>query len=371
MAMTSRTRTSFVSRGWVFVLGLAVAFVGWSVPAAFAGDDASNGDEAAADSKNAEKGSEDDEKTKYDTVERRETLATLALEHGVSVEQLEGWNDIERGQIEPGMRLIVKSAELVEEEQEKDDGPEPVVHRISSGDTLRGIAHKYGVSPAKVKRWNDHLNPRALQLGQHVRLYVPGSDGESVSYGAASGGRLFNGVALKSTEGLDVRSVSHAYGTERVVRLLRTAAADVQTRWPNSPPLVVGHLSYRKGGPMSPHKSHQSGRDADISYYYRGNVRTENFFEMTQQTFDARKNWHLFKALIDSGQVEFIFVSYYLQEPLYEYAKSIGYTDEQLEEILQYPRSKYESAGIIRHATGHDDHFHIRFTCAPDQRHCR
>jgi len=369
--MTFRKRTSTVIRGWGFVLGLVLAFGGWSIPAVFAEEGTADGEETAAASDEGTNDSESDDKTKYDTVQQGDTLASLALEHGVSVEQLEGWNEIERGEIEPGMRLVVKSAELVEEEQDEDDGPEPVVHRISSGDTLRGIARKYGVSPAKVKRWNNHLDPRALQIGQHVRLYVPGSDGESVSYGAASSGRLFNGVALKSTEGLDVRSVSHAYGTERVVRLLRNAAADVQTRWPHSPPLVVGHLSYRKGGPMSPHKSHQSGRDADISYYYRGNVRIENFFEMTEQTFDARKNWHLFKSLVDSGQVEFIFVSYYLQEPLYEYAKSIGYTDEQLEEILQYPRSKYESAGIIRHAPGHDDHFHIRFECEPDQRHCR
>lgn len=345
------------------LVSLAVASVALAPRTSTAGEE--NSDEESAES------TSEAEKTQYDTVERRETLATVALDHGVSVEQLESWNDVEAGELEPGMRLIVKSAEVVEKEEEQDDGPEPVVHRISRGDTLRGIAHKYGVSPAKVKRWNNHLNPRALQLGQHVRLYVPGSDGESVSYGAASGGRLFNGVPLKTTEGLDVRSVAHAYGTERVVRLLRTAAKDVTTRWPNTPPLVVGHLSYKKGGPMSPHKSHQSGRDADISYYYRGNVRTENFFEMTVQTFDARKNWHLFKSLVDSGQVEFIFISYYLQKPLYKYAKSIGYTDEQLEEILQYPRSKYKPTGIIRHAPGHDDHFHIRFTCESDQRHCR
>ncbi|MFB6375892.1 MAG: penicillin-insensitive murein endopeptidase, partial [Bradymonadaceae bacterium] len=93
----------------------------------------------------------------------------------------------------------------------------------------------------------------------------PGRDGKSVSWGRASDGKLYNGVPLKSWHGLDTRSVSHAYGTERVVQMLMAAAADVQARWPDSPDLVVGHLSYKNGGPMSPHKSHESGRDADLS----------------------------------------------------------------------------------------------------------
>ena len=91
---------------------------------------------------------------------------------------------------------------------------------------------------------------------------------------------------------------------------------------------------------------------------------------MTAETFDARKNWHLFKTLIDSGKVQFIFVSHYLQKELYEYARSIGYTKKQLEPILQYPRSKHTPVGTIRHATGHDDHWHIRFTCGPHDKYC-
>ncbi|MFB6375891.1 MAG: hypothetical protein ABEN55_22875, partial [Bradymonadaceae bacterium] len=115
----------------------------------------------------------------------------------------------------------------------------------------------------------------------------------------------------------------------------------------------------------------ESGRDADLSYYYRGNVDLPRFFPMTESSFDTRKNWHLFKTLIDTGEVEYIFVSYYLQEMLYKYARSIGYTKKQLKEILQYPRPKHKTVGIIRHSAGHDDHFHIRFTCGPKDRHCR
>lgn len=335
---------------------------------------AGGADEAFADDQENPAEESDEDKPRdvsYDRVEEGDTLATLALEHEVPVEDLQRWNDLDLGELEPGMRVVVDRAGEDEEEEEEDDGPVPVIHRIEKGDTLRGIASEYNVSVSDVKRWNRRLDPRRLQLGDRVRLYVPGANGESVSYGSAANGRLYNGVALKSTAGLEVRSIAHAYGTRRVIRLLRNAVADVKARWPNSPDIVVGHLSYKNGGAMSPHKSHESGRDADASYYYRGNVQTPDFYKMTEETFDARKTWHLFKTLIDTGEVEFIFVSYYLQKPLYEYARSIGYTEEQLAELIQYPASKYESVGVIRHSAGHDDHFHIRFTCGPKDRHCQ
>jgi murein endopeptidase len=168
-----------------------------------------------------------------------------------------------------------------------------------------------------------------------------------------------------------VRHVSRAYGTERTIKMLEAAVADVAARWPDSSTLVVGDISYKRGGRMRPHKSHQSGRDADLSYYHKGNVPTADFLEMTEETFDAVKNWHLFKTLIDTEQVEYIFVDYKLQRSLYHYAKSIGYSDGELEPIIQYPRGRGARTGIIRHARGHDDHWHIRFTCGPKDKRCR
>jgi LysM repeat protein len=328
---------------------------------------------ASSDGKKSDKSKEAAESApedvSYDVVDKQQTLGTLALEHGVSVEQLMGWNDLDLGEAEAGMKLIVSSDE--ETDQEGSGDPLPVIHVIKKGDTLGSIAEQYHVSLRQVKRWNRGLNPRLLQLGDRVRLYVPGRNGKSVSWGAASNGRLYNGVPLKTTVGLDVRSVAHAYGTARTVRLLQAAAADVQARWPDSPDLVVGHLSYKNGGHMRPHKSHQSGRDADLSFYLKGNVQLPNLWDTPEQLFDARKNWHLFKTLMDTEEVQFIFVSYYLQEKLYKYARSIGYTKEQLKPLLQYPRSKYQPVGVIRHAAGHDDHFHIRFDCGPKDRHCR
>lgn len=300
------------------------------------------------------------------TVSAGDTLGSIALQFGVDLDDVRAWNELDGLRVAPGEEIVVKS----DKKPKRKKKALPVVHVIRRGDTFEGIARKYGVSIAKVKRWNRGVNPRRLQLGQKVRLYVPGSDGRSVSYGRASGGRLYNGVALEDSPGLKVRSIARSYGTERTVRMLKAAVADVQARWPDAPALVVGDLSRRSGGRMSPHKSHQSGRDADVSYYYKGNVELPNLYQMKPYTLDVVKNWHLFKTLIDTGEVEYIFTTHELQKPMYEYARSIGYTKEELEPILQYPRPSSEREGIIRHVGGHDTHFHIRFTCREDDRHC-
>ena len=302
------------------------------------------------------------------TVNPGDTLGSIALQFGVDFDDVRAWNELQGLVVEPGQKIIVKSDQKPKRRRNR---PLPVVHRIRRGDTFEGIARKYGVSISKVKRWNRRLNPRRLQIGQRVRLYIPGRDGKSVSWGNANDGRLYNGVALEDSPGLEVRTVSRAYGTRRTVQMLRAAAADVKARWPDAPKLVVGDLSHKRGGPMRPHKSHASGRDADVSFYYRGNVQLPNFYDMTYETFDAVKNWHLFKTLIDTGEVEYIFVTRELQRSLYEYARSIGYTKEELAPIIQYPRPNRERVGIIRQVGGHDDHFHIRFTCGPRDRNCR
>lgn len=300
------------------------------------------------------------------TVEAGDTLGSIALRFDVALNHVKRWNNLSSGEVRPGDRIVLRR----DEEPKKQRDPMPVVHVIRKGDTLEDVARKYGVSLQKILKWNRKLDPRRLQIGQQVRLYIPGRDGKSVSWGSARSGRLYNGMAMESSVGLRVRKTDRAYGTRRTVQMLEAAAADVKARWPDAPTLKVGDISFHRGGRMRPHKSHQSGRDADLSFYHRGNVLTEDFVDMTPETFDALKNWHLFKTLVDTGQVEYIFVEYRLQKQLYEYALSIGYTPEDLKPILQYPRGRDGKYGIIRHARGHDNHWHIRFRCGPHDKHC-
>lgn len=315
----------------------------------------------------AEKDEKDSTNVRAETyvVEPGDTLGSIALRFRVGVSDVKEWNNLEGLDVRPGDRIVLKT-----EPDAKQRDPLPVVHIVRKGDTLEDIARKYNVSLDKVRKWNKKIDPRRMQVGQEIRLYITGRDGKSVSWGSARRGRLYNGVALETTPGLWVRKTERAYGTKRTVALLEAAAADVVARWPDAPALMVGDISKRRGGRLGPHKSHQSGRDADISYYHRGNVATRGFLDMRGETFDAVKNWHIFKTLIDTGEVQYIFVDYRLQKVLYEYALSIGYTPADLEPILQYPHGREGRRGIIRHAGGHDDHWHIRFHCGPNDKHC-
>ncbi len=296
-----------------------------------------------------------------------ETLGSVAMDYEVNVLELKEWNDLDCiHEVEPGDEV-----EVHVEMEEDSSGPEPVVHRVQQGDTFSEIAEHHGVSGAQLRQWNPNIDPRRLQLGDRLMLHVPASGGDPVSWGRANSGRLYNGRQMESSPGMYVRNKSRAYGTDRTVDMLQAAGADVQGHWPDAPDLVVGSLSRRNGGPLSPHRSHQSGRDADVTYYHRGNVALPDFLNMTPEMLDAVKTWHLFKVLIDTGTVEFIFVDYALQEVLYEYAMSIGYEADELAEIFQYPRGRSQPVGIIRHANGHRNHFHIRFTCSESDQNCR
>lgn len=301
-------------------------------------------------------------------VEKEETLGLVAIRYNVSIHDLIAWNQLDCHRVKPGDEILVKNGDA---EPAAPSGPVPVVHRVRSGDTFEGIARRYGVRTSQVRNWNRNINPRRMQIGQEIVLHIPGSDGRSISWGRANQGRLFNGVEMPSGPGLRVRNPARSYGTQRVVDLLGAVGADVAHRWPDAPELVVGSLSVRNGGALRPHRSHQNGRDVDLNYFHRGNVDLPDFRDMTPETFDAVKNWHFLKTLIDTGEVQFIFVEYELQEVLYNYALSIGYTEEELSPILQYPRGPRVPEGLIRHARGHRNHVHIRFTCGPIDQNCR
>ncbi len=49
--------------------------------------------------------------------------------------------------------------------------PTPIFYEVQAGDTLLGIAHRYGISLAALQEANGIINPRSLQVGQ--RLVIP------------------------------------------------------------------------------------------------------------------------------------------------------------------------------------------------------
>lgn len=192
----------------------------------------------------------------------------------------------------------------------------------------------------------------------------------SESIGKPNDGELLDGVLFPEVGPGWACKKGFAYGTDETVRILDWAFQDVFRRFPKTVPLVVGDISAEKGGKLKRHNSHQSGRDVDIGYYALDNRRLSGFAHMTEANFDAEKTWVLVENFLMTGYVRYIFMSYRLQELLYEDALASGWNSDDLEKIFQYPRGHRVRKGIIRHAKGHQDHFHIRFKCAASDRKC-
>ncbi len=181
----------------------------------------------------------------------------------------------------------------------------------------------------------------------------------AVSVGKPWSGRLVDGMRLTASHGYTVREGQN-FGTQTLSETIRHAIAAVHIVHPGSPALHVGDLSLSGGGPMRSHRSHQSGRDADLGFYLKEGHNPRRFKGATTKNLDVPRTWTLLKALVDSGKTQLIFVDYTLQRALYRHARSQGLTPDQLAPILAYPQGKRSKRSIIRHWSGHRDHLHLR-----------
>jgi penicillin-insensitive murein endopeptidase len=160
------------------------------------------------------------------------------------------------------------------------------------------------------------------------------------------------------------------WGLEPLVTMLERAARAVRRQYADAV-MSVGHLSREGGGEVDRHRSHESGRDADVAFFAQGangaQLLASRFVSFRADGtapdwpgahFDDSKNWALVAALLSDPEahVTHIFVSTGLRARLLAYADRIG-TSASLRlraaEVMQQP-----------HATlPHDDHFHVRIAC--------
>jgi hypothetical protein len=178
----------------------------------------------------------------------------------------------------------------------------------------------------------------------------------SMSIGTPNAGALVNGVQAAPSKLYTLVSPGDAWGTQETIDYLNTAAQAVQDEFPDTPPLALGDIGARHGGPLRPHISHQAGRDLDISFYYRDG--TKWYARGTRDNLDFKRLWAFVRALIAQTDIDLILLDHGLQEPLKSYAASIGEDPDWLDQVFQ---GKGASRAIIRHAPGHATHLHLRF----------
>lgn len=286
------------------------------------------------------------------TVLPGETLGEIARRYAVPITALQRWNDLPGHFLREGQVLHVYTPHPVRSRRE-------LTHRVVRGETLGKIARRYEVDPAELARLNRITDPHRLREGQLLRVVVEGPEQPSVSKGTPQAGKLIHGEQLLPGPGYRVRARSRAWGTNATVTRLIAAFRKMERRFPGAR-VVIGDLSLKEGGHMPPHVSHQNGRDVDISFYVKGKKALEDWVRVTPATLDAQRTLALIEELIAGGGVQYVFISYPLQAPLYEQAKKAGWSARKLRQVFQYPRGE-AAVAIVMHEPGHNDHFHLRF----------
>lgn len=203
------------------------------------------------------------------------------------------------------------------------------------------------------------LESAALELSDEALAQKARTDPTSLgslSLGEPHRGRLLGGVAIQSSPLFEVVVPEFAYGTHETVAYLERAVRKVHARFPGTLPLHVGHLSRPSGGYVSPHKSHQSGRDVDLGFFYKKDRAW--YRRGTAQNLDLERNWALLRSLITETDVEMIIVDASIQRLLRDYALKIGENPVWLRQIFSGDAKRPK---IIRHLWGHTTHFHVRF----------
>lgn len=131
------------------------------------------------------------------TVKSGEKLSTIARKYGVTVAELKTWNYVGKKGIRPGKKLVVYVREQTASPKRPDAGeqtlmastPAPekenkqlaennvkkefISHKVKKGESLFGIAKKYGVDYKDIKDLNN-LKNNNLQFGQVLKIKTKG-----------------------------------------------------------------------------------------------------------------------------------------------------------------------------------------------------
>jgi LysM repeat protein len=235
-------------------------------------------------------------------------------------------------------------------------------HSVQSGENLGSIAKRYGLTPRELERYQQgNLADRnALRVGQKLVVWRDGAIVSGFGTYDDDTGVLKTGVQLPPGQHYVVKHPTLSYGSGKTIRLIQGAISRYRGRISGGPKIHVGDISKRGGGRFPPHKSHQHGRDVDVGYVLKGELKdVVRFRNANANNLGLGRSWALVKAFLDSHEVKYIFMDRKIQKLLYEYAKSKGVNEDTLDVYFQYPRNR--SHGMIRHAKGHVNHFHVRF----------
>lgn len=246
----------------------------------------------------------------------------------------------------PGNAAPAAEAEVVAE----GEGEEPHDALDDSGESGEPVAvEALSTRPHPLDSWSDAQVEEAVK--HDLRSLGP------MSLGSPNAGALLNGVQASENQFFKPISPSGAWSTQETLDFLSQALSRVHEQFPGTPPLALGDISGKSGGPSPPHVSHQSGRDVDIAYFYNDGAGW--YARGTAKNLDLPRNWAFVRALIAETDVDLILIDHSIQALLEEYARKQGEDPAWLSGVFRGVPGKLRP--LIRHAPGHATHVHIRF----------
>ncbi len=299
-----------------------------------------------------------------------DTLGCIAQRYRVPLSRLREDNPSIGRRLEVGVVLRLRGATDPRAGDDATGSTQTVRYVVARGDNLTRIARRHHVTIAQLERWNDGLDPDQIRIGAEL---IVGHTGHSQSVGVPWCGHISGARQLTEHPGYVLRNADRSWGTSRTITRLRRAFDVVRRRHRDAPRVRVHDLSLPGGGPIDDHRSHQSGRDVDITYYRRTGCGPSGcpLERVDPEELDVRRQWTLFHTWLSRSDAEAIYVDYALQRALYREARRRGATRAQLRQWFQHPRGRRNPEGVIRHFPNHRDHFHVRFACTRGERRCR
>lgn len=290
---------------------------------------------------------------------------------------------------------------------------------LEPGDTLEAVAHKFGCATDAVLRAN-RVDTTLLPAGTKVRVpscrrrakvaprtiaaepnnlnpalaaidgartpaaahnepvadtVAPTVTAATASIGVPWHGKLQGGQQLPAGDGYVVRRPQRTWGVPHAVAYVQQAIRNVRNEFPQLHDVAIGDMSKLGGGKIDDHRSHQSGLDIDVGFYFK-TVPT-NYpaaFASADANLDLEATWALVAAFANQASatdgVRVMFLDHRVAGRLYNFALARGVDQATLDAMFEYPHGKRAGVGIIRHEPNHGDHVHVRYRCATDDNAC-